>query len=182
MILPIYLYGQSILRKIAQPFDAEHYPDLQLLIDNMFETMHQADGVGLAAPQVGLNIRLIVIDASPLSEDFPEYKDKTLTLINPVITARSEETDIMEEGCLSLPGIHENVERAKWIHITYLDRSLKPHDEDIDGYLARMVQHEYDHIEGHLFTDRISPIRRTLLKGKLSKMAKGKTHCSYKTR
>ena len=181
MILPMYLYGQSVLRKVAEPIE-KNYPELQTLIANMFETMYQSDGVGLAAPQVGLGIRLAVIDASPLADEHPELEDSKLILINPHIVSFEGDEVSMEEGCLSLPGIHETVTRRDRIHITYLDENWNPHDEVIEGFLARVVQHEYDHLEGHVFTDRISPIRRQLITNKLQSIAKGKTTCNYKTK
>lgn len=181
MILPMYLYGQPVLRKTATPISND-YPDLQTLISDMFETMYKSDGIGLAAPQIGLSIRVIVIDASPLADDFPELADSKLTLINPQILAADGDDVTAEEGCLSLPGVHENVTRKNRIHITYFDEQWQAHDELVEGYLARVMQHEYDHLEGHVFTDRISPIRRQLIKGKLTNIAKGKARCSYKTK
>ena len=181
MILPMYLYGQPVLRKTATPISND-YPDLQTLISDMFETMYKSDGIGLAAPQIGLSIRVIVIDASPLADDFPELADSKLTLINPQILAADGDDVTAEEGCLSLPGVHENVTRKNRIHITYFDEQWQAHDELVEGYLARVMQHEYDHLEGHVFTDRISPIRRHLIKGKLTNIAKGKARCSYKTK
>lgn len=180
MILPIYTYGQSVLRKVSQPIDDANYEGLQTLIDNMFETMDNADGVGLAAPQIGLAIRLVVIDATPMAEDFEECKDRRFVMINPQITEVSEDTITYEEGCLSVPNLHEKVERPVTITINYLDRNLQPVTEKVGGFLARIMQHEYDHLEGHVFTDRISPLRRTMIKNKLESMAKGKVRCSYR--
>lgn len=180
MILPIYTYGQSVLRKVSQPIDAANYEGLQTLINNMFETMDNADGVGLAAPQIGLAIRLVVIDATPMAEDFEECKDRRFVMINPQITEVSEDKITYEEGCLSVPNLHEKVERPVTITINYLDRNLQPVTEKVGGFLARIMQHEYDHLEGHVFTDRISPLRRTMIKNKLESMAKGKVRCSYR--
>lgn len=180
MILPIYTYGQPVLRKVAQPIDPETYEGLQTLIDNMFETMDRADGVGLAAPQIGLPIRLVVIDATPMGEEFEECKDRRFAMINPQLLEVSEETISYEEGCLSVPNLHEKVQRPVTIKISYLDRELNPHTEEVGGFLARIMQHEYDHLEGHVFTDRISPLRRTMIKNKLEAMAKGKVRCSYR--
>jgi len=179
MILPMCLYGQSVLRKVTEPIEKE-YPELQTLIANMFETMYKSDGVGLAAPQIGLGIRLAVIDASPLADEEPSLANSKLVLINPHIIAFEGDNVSMEEGCLSVPGIHETVIRKNRIHITYLDENWVSHDEVIEGYLARVVQHEYDHLEGHVFTDRISPIRRQLIANKLQNIVKGKVHCDYK--
>ncbi len=181
MILPMYLYGQSVLRKVAEPIDKD-YPELQTLIDNMFETMYKSEGVGLAAPQIGLGIRVVVIDASPMAEEEPSLANSKMALINPHIESFEGENVSMEEGCLSLPGIHESVTRKNTIHITYMDENFVAHDEVISGYLARVIQHEYDHLEGHVFTDRISPIRRQLITNKLQNIAKGKVNCNYKTK
>ncbi len=181
MILPMYLYGQSVLRKVAEPIDKD-YPELQTLIDNMFETMYKSEGVGLAAPQIGLGIRVVVIDASPMAEEEPSLANSKMALINPHIESFEGDNVSMEEGCLSLPGIHESVTRKNTIHITYMDENFVEHDEVISGYLARVIQHEYDHLEGHVFTDRISPIRRQLITNKLQNIAKGKVNCNYKTK
>ena len=177
----MYILGQPLLRKEATDIPTD-YPDLQELIQNMYETMQKADGVGLAAPQVGLSIRLFVIDLNSLSDDMPEYKGYLHAFINPRILDESEETELMEEGCLSVPGIHENVRRAKSVHVTYLDEQLQPHDEWIDGFAARVFQHEYDHLEGKLFIDHISGLRKQLIKKKLVAMAKGKISCTYKVK
>lgn len=181
MILPMYLYGQSVLRKVAEPIDKD-YPELQTLIDNMFETMYKSEGVGLAAPQIGLGIRVVVIDASPMAEEEPSLANSKMALINPHIESFEGDNVSMEEGCLSLPGIHESVTRKNTIHITYMDENFVHHNEVISGYLARVIQHEYDHLEGHVFTDRISPIRRQLITNKLQNIAKGKVNCNYKTK
>lgn len=177
----MYILGQPLLRKEATEITTD-YPDLQELIANMFETMQKADGVGLAAPQIGLAIRLFVIDLNALSDDMPQYKDFLHAYINPKILEVSEESETMEEGCLSVPGIHENVRRPKSVHVTYIDEQLQPHDEWIDGFLARVFQHEYDHLEGKLFIDHISPLRKQLIKKKLLAMSKGKINCAYKVK
>ena len=181
MILPIYLYGQPVLRKVAEDITPD-YPELKSLIESMFETMHQAEGIGLAAPQVGLAIRLVVIDLDPLSEEYPEYRNFSRVYINAHIIETSEETDSAEEGCLSLPGIHEKVTRPTRIHVKYLDENFVEHDEWIDGYLARVIQHEFDHLEGKVFTDRISPLRRQMNKGKFNALLSGKVRCDYKVK
>lgn len=179
MQLPIYLYGQQVLRKDTIDITPE-YPALSELIANMYETLTKADGVGLAAPQVGLSIRLFIIDLSPLGEDEPVYKDYKKTFINPEILEFSQETCPMEEGCLSLPNIHENVVRSKKIRISYQNEHFVQHEEDFDEYAARVIQHEYDHLEGKVFTDRITPIRRQLIKSKLTSILKGKSRPLYK--
>ena len=181
MILPICLYGQPVLRKVAEDITSD-YPQLPELIDNMFETMHNAEGIGLAAPQIGLAIRLVVVDLDVLAEDYPEYKDFRKVYINAHIIEGSEETDSMEEGCLSLPGVHEKVTRPSRIHVQYLDENFVEHDEWVDGFLARVMQHEFDHLEGKVFSDRLSPLRRQMNKNKLLNLAKGKVNCAYKTK
>jgi len=179
MILPIYTYGKPVLRKVAEPISTD-YPNLKDLINNMFETMVHADGVGLAAPQIGLSIRVIVIDLAPLKEDNPELGDFRLTLINPEILEESEEEVAYDEGCLSIPGINETVVRPEYIKIHYYDADFNEHELELDGFKARVVQHEYDHLEGHLFTDLVKPLRRQLIKSKLTNISKGKTTCKYK--
>ncbi|MDH6533564.1 peptide deformylase [Parabacteroides sp. 52] len=181
MILPIFLYGQPVLRAEMEDVSPD-YPDLKRLIANMFDTMYNADGVGLAAPQVGLAIRLLVIDADVISEDCPECKGFKRTMINPEITERSEEEVTLEEGCLSFPGIHEKVTRARNIRVKYLDEDFVEHDEVIEGFAARVVQHECEHLDGHVFIDNISGIRRQLNKGKLNDIIKGTARCAYKAK
>ena len=181
MILPVYLYGQPVLRKEAEVVPKD-YPDLKTLVANMFETMYHAEGVGLAAPQVGLAIQLLVIDGDVLSDDFPECKGFKRTMINPVFLEKSEETVAMEEGCLSFPGIHEPVRRPTRIHVRYLDENFQEHDEWVEGYLARVMQHEFDHLEGKMFIDRVSMLRKQMIKGKLSALLKGNFRCGYKVK
>ncbi|MDR1865507.1 MAG: peptide deformylase, partial [Bacteroidales bacterium] len=182
MILPVYVYGWPLLRKKSEEITPA-YPGLQQLVADMFETMYQADGVGLAAPQVGLSIRLIVIDGSPMASD--DKPDDPLhafkkVLINPVITDRGGTEWTTDEGCLSFPKIRESVKRPEWIQISYADEHFQPHSERYDGIRARIIQHEYDHIEGSLFIDKISPLRRKLIAGKLAAITKGKVACEYK--
>ena len=181
MILPVYLYGQPVLRKEAEEVPQD-YPDLKVLVSNMFETMYHADGIGLAGPQVGLSLRLLVIDADVLADDFPECKGFKRTMINPVFLEKSEETDSMEEGCLSLPGIHENVSRSVRIRIKYQDADFVEHEEELSGFAARVVQHECEHLTGHVFIDNVSAIRRQLNKGKLNNIIKGSVRCSYRAK
>lgn len=182
MILPIYTYGQPVLRKVAEDITPD-YPELPRLIQNMYETMERSEGIGLAAPQIGLAIRLVVIDLSVLSEDFPEYADCKHAYINPHILEYDEtEKDSSEEGCLSLPGVHEKVVRPTRIHVSYLDEEYKEHDEWVDGYLARVMQHEFDHLEGKVFTDHLMGLRRQMVKGKLSQLLKGNFSCRYKVK
>ena len=181
MILPIYTYGNAVLRKRTDPITAT-YPELNALIDDMYQTMYHAEGVGLAAPQVGLSIRLLVIDLAPFKEDNPELGAFKIVMINPTILERSAEEISAEEGCLSIPGIHEMVSRAEKIKIKYVDTDFIEHIEEYEGYKARVVQHEYDHLEGHLFTDKVTPLRRQLLKSRLTNIVKGKATCSYKVK
>ncbi len=181
MILPIYLYGNSVLRKEAEEITAD-YPDLKQLIDNMFETMYNADGIGLAAPQIGLSIRLLVIDLAPLAEDNPELAQFKTVMINPTMLEVSEEELTASEGCLSIPGVSEEVPRSQWIKIQYYDKNFKLHIEEFEDFTARVIQHEYDHIEGILFTDHIKPLRRQMIKTKLSNIAKGKVDCRYRVK
>lgn len=181
MILPIYLYGQPVLRKATEEITPD-YPNLKELIANMFETMYNADGIGLAAPQVGLGIRLFIIDLEPLAEDDPKYSGFKKVFINPKIVEQSGELVKMEEGCLSLPGINETVEREEKIRIQYFDENFVSHDEVYDAFFARCIQHEYDHIEAKLFIDHISGIRKQLIKSKLNNLIKGKVNCHYKVK
>lgn len=179
MILPIYVYGQPVLRKVAEDI-APDYPNLKELIVNMFETMAHADGVGLAAPQIGLPIRVVTITLDVLSDDHPEFKGFNKAYINPHILEVGGEEVNMEEGCLSLPGIHESVKRGGRIRVKYMDENFVEYDEIVDGYLARVMQHEFDHLEGRLFIDHISPLRKQMIRGKLNAMLNGKARSSYK--
>lgn len=179
MIRPVYIYGSPVLRKVAQDIDST-YPDIKQLIEDMFETMYHSDGVGLAAPQIGLSIRLIVIDASPMEEDEPALKDFKKVFINAKIVERFGEKVLFKEGCLSIPNLREEVEREDKVRIQYLDENFNPHDEIFEGVPARIIQHEYDHLEGVMFTDRLSVLRRKLIGGKLTSISKGKFDIDYK--
>lgn len=171
-----------VLRKEASDITPD-YPDLKQLIADMFETMYKSDGVGLAAPQIGKAIRVVVITLDVLKDDFPEYAGFNKAYINPhILEFDDSETESLEEGCLSLPGIHEAVRRPKRIHVKYQDEDFVEHDEWVEGYLARVMQHEFDHLEGHLFIDHISPLRKQMIRGKLAQMLKGKVRCSYKVK
>ena len=181
MILPIYTYGQPVLREKAKPVE-ETYPGLRELIENMFETMYHADGVGLAAPQVGLSLRLLVIDADSLSKKHPECKNFKRVMINPEIVEKSEAAITWEEGCLSFPGIHEDVTRAAGIRVRYLDENFVLREEAQEGFAARVVQHEYEHLEGGMFIDHISSIRKQLNKSKLNAIIKGTASCLYRVK
>lgn len=179
MIYPVYIYGSPVLRKVAGDITPD-YPKLPELIADMYDTMHQSDGVGLAAPQIGLSIRLFVIDGTPMENDDPTLKGFKKAFINPKILERFGEMVIYGEGCLSIPNIHEEVERESKVRIRYLDENFQEHEEVIEGFAARIVQHEYDHLEGTLFTDRLSPIRKQLLRSKLNAIAKGKFKANYR--
>ena len=181
MILPIYLYGHPILRKVTKDISPD-YPNLKTLLDNMFETMYKADGVGLAAPQIGLNDRILIIDLNLYAKDNPSFKDFKKIFINAHIIERDGEEEIVEEGCLSVPNIHEKVLRKNRIRIQYLDENFHPHDDVYEGYKARVIQHEYDHLEGVLFVDHLSGIRKQMIYSKLNKMLKGDVNCSYKVK
>jgi len=181
MIYPIVIFGAEVLRKPSVEI-SEDYPELKKLIEDMFLTMAAAEGVGLAAPQIGKNIRLFVVDCSPWGEEDEACKDYRRAFINPEIYEVSEETDLFNEGCLSLPGLHEDVRRPIAVKMRYLDENFEEHDELFDGFRARVIQHEYDHLDGKVFTDRLAPLRRQLLKSKLLGMAKGKYRAAYKTK
>lgn len=180
MVYPIVIYGHPILRKVAAEIDKD-YPGLEKFISDLFETMYYSDGVGLAAPQVGRSIRIFVIDGKALSEDEPELADFKKTFINAHITERSADLVPMTEGCLSIPNLREEVERESRIKINYYDENWEYHDEVYEGYKARIIQHEYDHLDGILFPDKLSPLKKRLLKGKLTAISKGNFETDYKT-
>lgn len=180
MKLPVYLYGHPVLREQCQDITAE-YEGLESLIADMWETMYFTDGIGLAAPQIGRAIRLFVIDADVMGEDFPECKGFKRCFINARIIENNEELVTENEGCLSIPGIHEKVDRPNTITIEYLNEKFEPQRETLSGFPARVVQHEYDHIEGVLFIDKLPAIRKTMIKAKLLNIAKGKVNAGYRT-
>lgn len=182
MILPIYTYGQPVLRKVARDIDKD-YPDLQALIANMWETLADSEGIGLAAPQVGLDIRLVLIDLDVLKEDLPEYEGLRKVFINAhIVEYDDSETSTSEEGCLSVPSIHEKVVRPTRILVRYMDENFVEHEEWVEGYLARVMQHEFDHLEGQMFIDRLSPLRKQLIKSKLRALLQGRFRCGYKVK
>lgn len=188
MILPIVAYGDPVLKRKAKEIQKD-YPKLDTLIENMWESMYNAHGVGLAAPQVGLSIRLFVIDASPFAEDDDlieneetELKDFKRVFINPVITEENGDEWDFNEGCLSIPDVREDVFRQPNIKIEYYDQNFEKQTEELSGLAARVVQHEYDHIEGILFTDKLSSLKRKLIKGKLNNITKGKVKVDYRMR
>ena len=183
MILPIYIYGHPVLRKVSEDITPD-YPNLKELIDDMYETLAASEGIGLAAPQIGKNIRVVIIDLDVISEDLPEYKGFKKVYINPHIIEIDEDSEkkSMEEGCLSLPGIHEKVIRATRIHVKYMDENFNEYDEWIEGYLSRAMQHEFDHLDAKMFIDHISPLRKQLIKSKLKALLQGRYRCSYRTK
>ena len=180
MILPIYIYGHPVLRKVAEDVD-RNYKDLDKFIETMFETMYNADGIGLAAPQVGRSIRIFVIDGSPLEEEEPAMADFKKVFINAQIVEKSGELVEMTEGCLSIPNLREEINREERIRITYYDQDWNFHDEIYEGFIARVIQHEYDHLDGVLFPEKLSPLKRRLLKGRLTDISKGRFEADYRT-
>ncbi len=188
IILPIRAFGDPVLKKVAQDITPDH-PGLKELIADMFETMYSASGVGLAAPQIGHSIRLFVVDASPFAEEEdgkpseePHLKDFKRVFINAYIVEEEGEEWPFEEGCLSIPGIREEVERQPRIVLQYLDENFKEHEETFEGFAARVIQHEHDHLDGILFTDHLSPLRRRMIKGRLRDISEGRTDAKYKMR
>ncbi|RLD62387.1 MAG: peptide deformylase [Bacteroidetes bacterium] len=179
MIYPVTIYGNPVLRKVGKDID-ENYENLKQVIDNMFETMYQSDGVGLAGPQVNLSLKIFVIDATPMGEDDETLKDFKKVFINAKITEESGDEWDFNEGCLSVPGIREDVKRKAKVRIEYYDEDFNFHDEYFDGIAARVIQHEYDHTQGILFTDRLSALKKRLLKGKLNAISKGKIKVNYR--
>ncbi len=179
MIYPITIYGDPLLRQTAKPVD-KNFKGLAELIENMFDTMYFSDGVGLAAPQIGMSIRIFVIDATVYAEEEPQLADFKKAFINPEIIERTGNKCIINEGCLSLPEIHEDVLRPETVRIKYMDENFTEHDETYSGFAARVIQHEYDHLDGILFVDLLSPLRKRLLKGKLASISKGKVKTKYR--
>ncbi len=179
MILPIVAYGDPVLKKTAVDISKD-YANLKELISNMYDTMYYAQGVGLAAPQVGLAIRLFIVDAKPFAEDEKELKNFKKVFINAKITEESGEPWSFNEGCLSFPKLREDIQRKPTINITYLDENFESHTETYSGIAARIIQHEYDHIEGILMIDRVDPLKKIVLKRKLSDISKGLVKVTYK--
>lgn len=189
MILPIVAYGDPILKKECEEID-ENYPNLKQLISDMFETMYKAKGVGLAAPQIGKNIRLFIVDGSPFAEDEEDEEDPRAegienfkkVFINPIIEEENGKDWPFQEGCLSIPKIRENVSRKPDITVSFYDENWELKEESYSGYAARIFQHEYDHIEGILFTDYLSPLKRKLIQKKLNNISNGEIEIDYKMR
>ncbi|WP_373517442.1 peptide deformylase [Pricia sp.] len=188
MILPIVAYGDPVLRKVCEDLP-EDFPKVKELVANMYETMYNANGVGLAAPQVGLPLRVFVIDTTPFSDDDDLSADERTTLkgfkqmfINAHVEEETGEEWAFNEGCLSIPEIREDIKRKDTLTLTFVDADFKKYTETYDGLLARVIQHEYDHIEGILFTDKLSPLKKRMLKGKLNNISKGKIEVDYRMR
>ncbi len=183
MILPIYAFGHPVLKKVAAEIGPD-YPDLQALIENMWETMYHADGIGLAAPQIGLSIRLFIIDTTHIERKEPADTDQPIKqiFINAQILAEDGEKWTFEEGCLSIPRIRGNVERRPRVRIRFQDQNFSTHELDFSGINARVIQHEYDHTEGKLFTEYLSPLKRRLIQKKLDAIKSGNIQTDYRMR
>ncbi len=184
MILPIYVYGSKVLKEQTQPVDIEtaDREELKQFITNMFETMEHAQGVGLAAPQVGDSRSILIVDGRDLADTYSYLKDFKRVMINPEVIEESEETADYSEGCLSVPDIHCNVIRPKKMTVRYYDENLELKEETFDEFACRMVQHEMDHLAGHLFVERVAPIRRKMIASKLHNISKGKLRTDYKVK
>jgi peptide deformylase len=180
MKYPIIAYGDPVLRRKATAIEPEEYPHIKQVIDDMYETMYGARGVGLAAPQVGLSMRLFVVDASVFADEEPDLKDFKKTFINATILEETGEEWGFNEGCLSIPDIREDVYRKPTVKISYYDENWKHHEDTFSGLAARVIQHEYDHIEGKLFTDKLSPLRKRLIEKRLNDISKGIVDVEYK--
>lgn len=181
MKLPVYCYGHPVLRKEAETIEAP-FEGFKELVADMFDAMYESEGVGLAAPQIGKSIRLVVIDASPAADAFPECEGRKFALVNPGVEVLDGDIVSRPEGCLSLPGISEKVPRVEHIRLRWLDEDFQPHEEEISGFLARIVQHECDHLDGKVFIDHISGIRRQLIRRKLSDIVEGRIRVDYPVR
>ena len=179
MIYPITVYGDPVLRKKTSDI-GKNYEGLNNLVEDMFETMHNAEGVGIAAPQIGLSVRIFIVDLSPLGKENPGLIDFKKAFINAHIVEKDGEDELMDEGCLSIPGIREDILRKDRIRIKYRDLEWNEHDEVYTSFPARVIQHEYDHLDGILFVDHCSPLKRRLLKGKLTDITKGKVTTTYR--
>lgn len=182
MKLPIYLYGSKVLRENAQEADLSDREKLTQLIADMEETLASADGCGLAAPQVGVPVRVLIVDGRDLTDAYPYLKDFKRVMINPVVVEESRETCDYSEGCLSVPGIYAEVRRPERIRVEYLNGDFEKVTEEFDKFACRMIQHELDHLDGKMFVDRVAPIRRKMISKKLGNISRGKVSAHYKTR
>ncbi|MCI1778952.1 MAG: peptide deformylase [Bacteroidales bacterium] len=180
MYLPIYIYGSEVLRKKSAEVDVEKEEGLQQFMKDMYVTMKHGNGIGLAAPQVGKSLRIVVIDADDMKDDFPECGGFKRFMINPVITEKSDKKVTLSEGCLSVPKLYADVERAAEITVEYLNEKYEPVKEHLKGFACRVTQHELDHLDGHLFIDRVSPIRKKLMHSKLKNIEAGRVSTDYK--
>lgn len=182
MVLPIYTLGQPVLRQVAEEIDIND-PNLPQFVQDMWDTLARSGGIGLAAPQVGRSVRVVVIDLDPIKDDYPQYAGYRHVFYNPYIEEYDKTNqESMDEGCLSLPGLSESVRRPTRIRVSYLDETFQEHDEWVDGYLARVMQHEFDHLEGKVYTDHIQGLRKQMIKGKLNDLIKGRFSCDYKVK
>ena len=181
MIYPIMLYGSPVLRKVSKEID-KSFSGLKTLIEDMFDTMYKAEGMGLAAPQIGKSLRMFILDASSLKESEPELEGFKKVFINPSIIEEDGEEWSFNEGCLSIPLIREDVIRKQRIRIQYFDENWNFHDDYFEGVKARIIQHEYDHLKGILFTDKVSPLKKKLLKSKLIEISRGKVEVNYQVK
>ena len=182
MILPIYLYGQEVLRKADAEADLTKKDEILQLVSDMKETLKVADGCGLAAPQVGVSLRILIVDGTEMTETYPELKDFRRTMINPVVLEESTEKCTYQEGCLSVPGIYADVVRPSKIKVEYYDENFEKQVEVFDRFACRMVQHELAHLDGKLFVDELPPIRKKLISKKLQNIAAGKTRTRYRSK
>ncbi len=182
MIKPIYLFGAPVLRETAKPADLKDKEGLATLVQDLKDTLVKADGCGLAAPQIGVSLRVVIVDGDVVSDSYPYLKDFRRTLINPEIVEESEEQVTYSEGCLSIPGIYCDIQRPKKITVRYHDENLEEVTEEFDNFASRMIQHEMSHLDGDLFTDHAAPIRKKMLSSKLQNISKGKVHPHYNSK
>ena len=182
MIRPIFLYGSSVLRQKAEPADLEDREALSGLVTDLWDTLAESEGCGLAAPQIGVSRRVVVVDGDVMADVYPYLEGFKRSFINPVVLEESEETSTYNEGCLSVPGVYCDVVRPKKIKVEYYDAQFEKKVEEFDDFAARMVQHELSHLDGVLFTDLVAPIRRKMIAGKLSRISSGKTSTRYKSK
>lgn len=182
MILPIYLYGTDELRAVAAEADLTKKEEISRLVADMDETMHHADGCGIAAPQVGQSLRILIVDGKDLTDVYEYLEGFKRVMINPVLLEESEEEAVFSEGCLSLPDIHLEVKRPARIKVRYYNENFEQVEEEFDRFACRMVQHEMDHLDGRVFVDRVPPIRRKMMQGRLNGITRGCVHTSYKTK
>ena len=182
MVLPIYTLGQPVLRQVAEEIDIQD-PELPQFVQDMWDTLAHSGGIGLAAPQVGRSVRVVVIDLDPIKTDYPQYAGYRHVFYNAYIEEYDKSNqESMDEGCLSLPGMSETVKRPTRVRVSYLDEEFNERDEWVDGYLARVMQHEFDHLDGKVYTDHIQGLRKQMLKGKINDLLKGRFSCDYKVK